>query len=340
MKKLFSKLKIKDLTLKNRIVMAPMCMYQATNDGFLTQFHNVHYCSRAIGGVGLIIIEATAVESRGRITSRDVGIWSDEHVEGLTKLVNNIKNYGAKVGIQLAHAGRKCSVLSEKIISCNNIRFNEDYQIPLEMSKKDIKDVVEAFRQAAKRAHQANFDTIEIHAAHGYLINQFLSPLTNKREDEYGKNIQGRMKLLHEILKAIKLVWPDNKPIILRISAEEFVNGGNSVEDLIKVIKQVDKYVDIVDVSTGGVVDNTKINTYPGYQISYAEKIKKETKLITIAGGLVTKAELAEEIISNNRSDLVYFGRELLRNPYFPLKAGSELKIDLIWPKFYERAKK
>lgn len=340
MGKLFSEFKVKDLSLKNRMVMAPMCIYQATNEGFLSNFHTVHYCSRAIGGVGLIILEATSVEARGRITEHDIGIWSDKHVEGLKELVNNIKSYGAKVGVQLAHAGRKCGVKGEKIISCSNISFSEKYEVPQEMSKENILEVIEAFKQAARRANAAGFDMIEIHAAHGYLINQFLSPLTNKRSDEYGKDLEGRMRFLQEILEAVKTVWPNNKPIFVRVSAEEFFEGGNTVDDIIKILNSLKDYIDVIDVSTGGVVNNAQINVYPGYQIKYAEKIKQETNLSTIAGGLVTSPEFAEEIVANNRSDLVYFGREFLRNPYFPLHAARTLNVDIEWPDPYKRGKK
>lgn len=334
MSKLFSEFKSKSLHLKNRIVMAPMCMYQATVDGFVTNFHNVHYCSRAIGGVGLIILEATAVEKRGRITDKDIGIWSDKHIEGLKELVTNIKDHGAKVGIQLAHAGRKCTVTSETIIAPSVIRFSEKYQTPKEMSIEDIKEVITSFKKAAERANQANFDTIEIHAAHGYLINQFLSPLTNKRNDKYGN----RVRFLKEILQEIKTVWPDDKPIIIRVSADEFYQGGNTVEDIINILNEVREYIDIVDVSSGGVVSDAKINSYPGYQIQYATKIKQNVNIPTIAGGLITQDELAEEIVANNRSDLVFLGRELLRNPYFPIT--SKLNNNDDWPQSYIRAKK
>lgn len=337
---LFSSLKIKNLLLKNRLVMAPMCMWQADTEGFVSSFHTVHYSTRAIGGVGLIILEASAVEKRGRISANDIGIWSNEHIIGLKNLVNEVKANGAKVGIQLAHAGRKCKVESETIISCSSERFNENYKIPIAMSKSDISEVVEAFKNAAARSEEIGFDTIEIHAAHGYLINQFLSPLTNKRSDEYGGSLENRTRFLKEILQAVKTVWPKEKPIIVRISAEEFVDNGNHVDDLIEVIKIVQDLVDIVDVSTGGVVENAIINPYPGYQIPYATKIKQELGICTIAGGLVCDAELASEIVSNKRSDLVFLGRELLRNPYFPLHAASILNEEIEWPTPYIRAKK
>ncbi len=340
MAKLFETLKIKDLTLKNRIVMAPMCMYQATTDGYPTMFHTIHYVNRAIGGVGLIILEATAVEARGRISGNDLGLWEDEQVEPLKKLVHEIKQYGAKVCVQLGHAGRKCGVKAENSISSSSIPFSDKYQTPKEMTKDDIKDVISSFRNSAKRAFEAGFDTIQLHGAHGYLINQFLSPLTNKREDEYGGSIGNRVRFLKEILVSIQRVWPKEKPIMLRISAEEFVEDGNHVDDLIKVINLVKAYgVDIVDVSGGGVIADASINPYPGYQIKYAEKIKQNTDVVTVAGGLVTTPEMAEEVVSNDRSDLVFFGRLLLRDPYFPLHAANKLNHEMEWIKPYKRGR-
>ncbi len=340
MVKLFEKICIKDLELKNRLMMPPMCMYQATTDGFPTLFHTIHYCTRALGGVGLIILEATAVEARGRITAYDLGIWSDSHVEGLRRLVSEIKQYGAKIGIQLAHAGRKCGVEEEKIISCSDIRFSESYQVPKEATKKDITDIIESFKNGARRALEAGFDIIEIHAAHGYLINQFLSPLVNKRNDEYGGSIKNRARFLKEIITSVRSVWPNEKPIMLRVSAEEYMDEGNQVDDLINIINEIKDLIDIVDVSSGGVVNEAKVDVYPGYQIPYAEKIKHHTGLKTIGGGLITNAQMAEEIVRNNRSDLVFIGRELLRNPNFPLLSAEELKAEIKWPDPYKRGKK
>jgi len=320
--------------------MAPMCTYEATEEGFPTSFHTIHYATRSIGGVGLIILEATAIESRGRISSRDLGIWDDAHIDGLKKLVSEIKKYGAKVGVQLAHAGRKCGVLGEESISCSPNAFSEKYKEPKEMKHEDILDVVESFKKGAKRALDAGFNTIEIHAAHGYLINQFLSPLTNKRQDEYGGSIENRARFLKEVISAIKTIWPNELPIMIRVSAEEFKKEGNHPEDLIQIINLIkDEGIDIIDVSSGGVVSDASIYPYPGYQLSYAEKIKNGTKRFTVCGGLVTTPEMAEEIVQNDRSDLVFFGRELLRNPYFPLQAADKLKAEIDWPTPYQRGK-
>lgn len=339
MTKLFSNIKIKDLELKNRIVMAPMCMVAADEEGYAKDWHEIHYASRAIGGTGLIILEATAVESRGRIKEGDLGIWDDSHIEGLARIVQSSKALGAKVGIQLAHAGRKCEVKSEKIIAPSPIAFNDTYPTPEEMTIDDIKFVINAFKEGARRANEAGFDTIEIHGAHGYLINEFLSPLTNKRKDEYGGSIENRVRFLREITQEIKTVWPENKPIILRVSAEEYVEDGNHPEDLVEIINIVkDKGIDIIDISSGGVVP-ARIDVYPGYQIIFAEIIKKGTNLPVIAGGLVTEPDMAEEILKNNRADFIFLGRELLRNPYWPLQAASKLNHDIEWPYSYSRAK-
>lgn len=339
MSKLFSPFQVKNLNLKNRIVMAPMCMVEANQEGYANYWHVVHYGSRAIGGTGLIILEATAVEGRGRITDRDLGIWDDSHVEGLKKVVDACQKLGASVGIQLAHAGRKCKVESETIIAPSPIAFDERYPTPEKMTIEDIKTVIEAFKDGARRANEAGFDTIEIHGAHGYLINEFLSPLTNKRDDRYGGSLENRTRFLKEIIQAVKTVWPEDKAIILRVSAEEYAEGGNRPEDLVEIINLVkDLGIDMIDVSSGAVV-HADIDAYPGYQVPFAEIIKKGTDLPVIAGGLITEPEFAEEILKNNRADFIFLGRELLRNPYWPLEAAKKLNIDIEWPYAYRRAK-
>jgi len=337
---LFGKINIKNLELRNRIVMAPMCMYSSDNDGYVKDWHYIHYASRAIGGVGLIIVEATAVEGRGRITDRDLGIWNDEHVDGLKRLTKECKKHGAKIGIQLAHAGRKCTVQQEKIIAPSSIAFDETHRVPGEMTISDIDVVIEAFAKAAERAEKAGFDVVEIHAAHGYLINEFLSPLTNKRTDEYGGSKENRARFLKEIITAVRKVWPAEKPLIVRVSAEEYSENGNhdiDIADIIDIVK--DEGVDVVNVSSGGVIP-AKINVYEGYQIKLAETIRSKTGLSVIAGGLITSPAMAEEIIRNNRADMVYLGRELLRNPYWALSAASTLRDDFKWPEQYERSKR
>lgn len=336
---LFSGIKIKDLTSKNRIVMPPMCMYSAGDDGQVNDWHIVHYTSRAIGGVGLIIVEATAVEPRGRISAKDLGIWSDDQVEGLRQLVDQIHISGSQVILQMAHAGRKCKVKEESIIAPSAMAFSDEYQKPEAMTQHEINHVVESFQSAAKRALEAGFDGIEIHAAHGYLINQFLSPLTNQRIDSYGGNLEKRTKFLQEVLAAVGEVWDQNKPISLRVSAEEYQTEGNHPDDLVEIINLVKMGgIDLIHVSSGGVV-NTSIPLYPGYQLTFAETIKKNTGLPVIAGGLITKSKMAEEIIRNRRADFVFVGRELLRNPYWSLHASQKLGIDIPWPEQYERSK-
>lgn len=339
MSKLFSTIKIKDMELKNRIVMAPMCMDSAGNDGKANEWHYVHYVTRAVGGIGLIILEATAVESRGRITAMDLGIWEDSQIEGLARIVKECKNLGAKMGIQLAHAGRKCEVESEEIIAPSPMAFNDKYKTPKEMIKDDIVEVINSFREGAERARKAGFDVLELHGAHGYLINEFLSPLTNKRKDEYGGSLENRSRFLKEVIKAVREVWPTEKPLIVRFSAEEYMEEGNHPEDLAEAINIIKaEGVDLINVSSGGVVP-VPINTYPGYQVKFAEIIKEKTNLPVIAGGLINNAELAEEILQNDRADLIFLARELLRNPYWAFKAAENLGEDIEWPVQYVRSK-
>ncbi|TFZ40739.1 NADPH dehydrogenase NamA [Soehngenia longivitae] len=335
----FQPIKISNLSLKNRIVMPPMCMYSSDDSGFVNEFHKVHYISRAIGGVGLIIQEATSVEKRGRISENDLGIWEDDQVEGLKELVSGIKKHDSKVAIQLAHAGRKCGVKNEDIISCSPINFNDDYKVAREMTIDDIKTVVESFKLAAIRALEADYDALEIHAAHGYLIHQFLSPITNHRSDEYGGSLTNRVKLLKEILISVHQVWPNDRPIILRVSASDYVKDGIDVYMMKDIINQIKDLIDIVHVSSGGLV-LAHINIFPGYQVKFAEYLKIETGLPTIAVGLITNIEQVEEILGNNRADLVALGRELLRNPNWVLNNANSSDVKIQYPPQYLRAYK
>jgi NADPH2 dehydrogenase len=339
MSKLFSSFKIKNVELKNRIVMAPMCMYSAEEDGLAKEWHYIHYAARAVGGTGLIIQEATAVEPRGRITDRDLGLWRDSQVEGLKRIVTECKRHGAVMAIQLAHAGRKCEASKEEIVAPSAIAFSEKSRTPREMSRGDIKEVVEAFKAAARRAAEAGYDIIELHGAHGYLINEFLSPLSNRRTDEYGGSAGNRARFLKEILAAVREAWTNEKAIILRVSAEDYAEGGNHPEDLAEIINIVKaEGLDIIHVSSGAIVP-ASITLYPGYQVKFAEIIKERTGLPVIAGGLITAPDMAEEIVQNNRAELIFLGRELLRNPYWPLMAANELKAQTAWPEQYERGK-
>lgn len=338
MSKLFSPFSIKNLNIKNRIVMAPMCMDMADNLGNAKDFHVIHYATRAIGGVGLIIVEATAVESSGRITSFDLGIWNDSQIDGLKRITKSIKRYGAAAGIQLGHAGRKCQAVDEKVIFApSSIAFDDTYKIPMEMTDSHMTRIINSFKNATYRAKICGFDFIEIHAAHGYLINQFLSPLTNQRNDEFNGSIENRAKFLLLIIKAIRNLW--DGPLSVRISAEDFVEEGNHPEDLVQVSRLAKEAgADIINVSSGGVV-NASPNVFPGYQLKYAEYIKHEANIPVMAGGLLTESLHMEEIISNNRADMIYLGRELLRNPYFPQYAAKKLDENIDWHIAYERAR-
>lgn len=336
MAKLFTEMIIKDLVLRNRIVMPPMCMYSAKSDGISTDWHYAHYLSRAVGGVGLIIQEATAVEERGRISDKDLGIWSDVHIEGLKKTVEACKAQGAKMGIQLGHAGRKCIIEEEQIIAPSPMAYDQDSRIPNEMSEEDIREVVESFKLAAARSKEIGYDILEIHGAHGYLINEFLSPLSNRRLDKYGGSPTNRVRFLGEIVKAVRSVWPIDKPLMVRVSAEDYHSDGNHPEDIAEMLNMIKELgVEVINVSSGAVVP-AKIKPYPGYQIKFAEEIRIKCSLPVLGGGLITSSEMAEELIQNERADLVYLGRELLRNPYWPLKAAKELKYEIQWPVQYK----
>lgn len=336
--KSLSSFKIKNLELNNRVVMPPMCMYSSDNDGYVKDFHQVHYVTRALGGVGLIIMEATAIVPNGRISNRDLGIWEDGHIKGLKSVVNKSKAYGSKIGIQLAHAGRKSDSEDEFIVAPSAIKHSEDYEIPRELSIDHIKEVILAFKNAARRAEEAGFDTIEIHGAHGYLIHQFLSPISNKRTDEYGGNIENRVRFLKEILHSVKEVWPAEKPIFLRVSADDYVQGGIDKEEMVKIVNLVKEDLDIIHVSSGGVQD-ADINIFPGYQVTHAETIKRECNVPVIAVGLIKKFDHVEEILSNNRADLVALGRELLRNPFFVLEMAKSRNLeDFPYPRQYKRS--
>jgi NADPH2 dehydrogenase len=332
---LFTPYTIKNVTLKNRIVMSPMCMYSCQNqDGKVENWHYTHYVSRAVGQVGLIVVEATAVTKQGRISPFDLGIWSDEHIPGLERLVSMIKEHGAKAAIQLAHAGRKAMIDGE-IIAPSAIPFNEEMKTPKEMTHEDIKQTVQAFQDGAVRAKKAGFDIIEIHAAHGYLINEFLSPLTNKRADEYGGSFENRYRFLKEIISAVKEVW--DGPLFVRISANDYHPDGLTEKDYVNYAKWMkEQGVDLIDVSSGAVVP-VSINVYPGYQVKFSETIRNGANIPTGAVGLITTGQQAEEILRNNRADLVFIGRELLRDPYWPRTAAKQLGVTIEAPKQYQR---
>ncbi len=333
--KLFSPYTVKDVTLKNRIVMSPMCMYSCEKeDGVVTDFHMVHYTTRAVGQVGLIMVEASAVVPQGRISAQDLGIWNDEQRDGLKKLVTQLKENGAKTAIQLAHAGRKATVEGD-IYAPSAIAFDDKSKTPVEMATEQIHETIAAFKESAQRSKEAGFDIIELHAAHGYLIHQFLSPLSNKRSDEYGGNAENRYRFLKEIIEAVKTDW--DGPLFVRVSASDYTEGGLTVDDYVVFAKWMkEQGVDLVDVSSGALV-HAPINVYPGYQVPFADKIKQQANIDTGAVGLITSGRQAEEILQSERADLIFVARELLRDPYFPRTAAKELNETISAPVQYER---
>lgn len=335
MTKLFTPINFKGLTLKNAIAMSSMCMYSCMNqDGMITPFHQTHYTSRAAGQVGLIMTEATAVVPEGRISLKDLGIWNDDHIKGLKELNEQIHSYGSATGIQLAHAGRKAK-LDSAIYAPFPLAFDESSKTPVEMTQKDITAAVEAFKRAAERAKKADFDIIELHAAHGYLINQFLSPLTNKRIDDYGGSVEKRYHFLAEIIDAVQSVW--NGPLFVRISTNEYENQGNTLEDILYFAKRMKQQgIDLIDCSSGGVVP-ASVKPYPGYQVKRCEQIRQDAAVATAAVGLITTGIQAEEILQNNRADLIFIGRVLLQNPYWAKAAADELNYPIESIEQYER---
>jgi len=354
MANLFSPLKIKNIELKNRIIVSPMCQY-SSEDGFANDWHLVHLGSRAVGGAALIICEATAVAPEGRISINDLGIWRDEHISFLKRITDFIEKQGSIAGIQLAHAGRKSSQLSPwqgskelskehggwQTLAPSAIAFAEGNSVPKEMSIEEIKKVIQNFQDAAVRAKKAGFKVIEIHAAHGYLINEFLSPVSNKRTDEYGGSFENRIRFLLEIIEHVRKVWTEEHPLFVRISATEWQDGAWTESDSVQLAELLkNKTVDLIDCSTGGNVSGVKIPLKPLYQVQFAESIKKATGILTGAVGLITTSQEANTIIEDNKADVVLLGREFLRDPYFPLRAATEMGIETNWPVQYDRAKK
>lgn len=354
MAKVFSPLKIKNIEIRNRFTVSPMCMY-SSEDGFSNNWHLVHLGSRAVGGAGLILTEATAVSPEARITPDDLGIWKDEHIAGLKNIVDFATSQGAVMGIQLAHAGRKASTTSPwqggnyvkeeeggwQTVSASAIPFNRNGELPQELDKAGIDKVINDFRSAAERALKAGFRVVEIHAAHGYLLHQFLSPLSNKRTDEYGGSFENRARLLLEVTEAVQQEWPNHLPLFVRISATDWAEGGWNEEEAVKLSKILkEKGVDLIDCSSGGLVPDAKIPVAKGYQVQFAEKIKKESGIMTGAVGLITTPDEAEEIIEKRQADLIFIGREFLRSPYLPMEAAKSLEAEVNWPPQYQRAKR
>ncbi len=330
--KVFEPYKIRDLSIKNRFVMAPMCMYSAPETGIAQPFHTHHYATRAYGGVGLIIVEATGVEPRGRITDHDLGCWSDTQLPGLQRIVQAVHEGGASVAIQLAHAGRK-SQARDLPVAPSEIAYSQEYRTPHALSTNEVYDVIQQFISAAKRAIQAGFDGLEIHGAHGYLINQFISPLSNHRTDEFGGALENRVRLLRLILEGIREFWQG--PLWVRLSAEEYAPEGHHIEQTQQVIHLIRHLIDAVNVSSGGVV-SYPITSGPLYQMPLAKAIK-EMGITTIGGGIVTHFDEIDAIFANEEADAVFLARELLRNPYFPLHYAKSRGMLHYIPKAYER---
>jgi 2,4-dienoyl-CoA reductase-like NADH-dependent reductase (Old Yellow Enzyme family) len=350
---LFSPLRLREVELRNRIVVSPMCQYSSV-DGFANDWHLVHLGSRAVGGAGLLIAEAAAVTDEGRISPDDLGIWKDEQVEMVARIFHFIEAQGAVVGMQLAHAGRKASTSApwkghaplnpeeggwSPILAPSTIAFDEGYQVPHELDRAGIERVVRAFGDAARRAEEAGAKVVEIHAAHGYLLHSFLSPLSNKRTDEYGGSFQKRTRLLCEVTQEIRRVWPEKYPLFVRISATDWVDGGWTCEDSVALAKQLGKLgVDLIDCSTGGNVPDAKIPAGPGYQVQFAAQIRAEAGIATGAVGMITEPAQADQIIRRGEADVVLMAREFLRDPYWPLHAAKKLRQRVAAPSQYGRA--
>jgi NADPH2 dehydrogenase len=332
MSAIFSPLTLRGMTVKNRIVMSPMLMYMAGDDGKLTDLHFVHYGARALGGVGLVMTEVVAVEPRGRISHQDLGIWNDAQVEGLQRLTTFLHQCGAKAGIQLAHAGRKAA-LREPGVAPSAIRYSDDAAVPVALTTADLAGIVEAYAAGARRAHQAGFDCIEIHAAHGYLLHEFLAPRSNRRDDLYGGALENRACFPLEVIAAVRRAWPDDKPLMVRMSAADLVEGGVTPEEAVWFARQLKALgIDLLEASSGNIVPGYPAPIVPGYQVKYADRIKRETGLPTATVGSITSSELAESIVASGSADLVFLGRELLRNPFWVLQAAQAANVALELP--------
>lgn len=350
---LFKPLSLRGVTLPNRIAVSPMCQYSSEN-GFANDWHLVHLGSRAAGGAGLVLTEATAVTTQGRISPRDLGIWCDSHIEPLARIVRFIDQQGSVAGIQLAHAGRKASVappwekrtgsLTESeggwsIVAPTSVVFDDSCALPEALSIEGIGDIVEAFVQGARRACLAGFRIVEVHAAHGYLLHQFLSPLSNQRSDQYGGTFENRTRLLRDIVSAVRGVWPEHLPLFVRISATDWSDGGWDLEQSLELASQLQLLgTDLIDCSSGGNLPHADIPVGTGYQTAFAERIRRETGIKTGTVGLISAPAQADHIIRSGQADLVLLGRELLRDPYWPLRAARELGHPAPWPAQYVRA--
>lgn len=349
---LFFPLQLRSVTFPNRIGVSPMCQYSA-NDGFTNDWHLVHLGARAQGGAGLAMVEASAVTPQGRITPGDVGIWKDEHIAGLQRIARFLRSQGTRAGIQLAHAGRKASMSvpfhGERLLSAEEggwttvapsaIPFSDKYSAPEALDEAGIAAVVEAFVAGTKRALEAGFDLVEIHAAHGYLLHEFLSPISNQRTDEYGGSFENRARLLLEVTEAVRGAWPQELPLFVRISASDWTEGGWTIEDSVELAKLLKaRGVDLVDASSGGNIPGAKIPVAPGYQVEFAARIKREAGIATAAVGMITEPTQANGIIEKGEADIVLLAREMLRDPYFAVHAAAAMNEPASWPEQYLRA--
>jgi 2,4-dienoyl-CoA reductase-like NADH-dependent reductase (Old Yellow Enzyme family) len=341
---LFTPFALRGATLRNHIAMSPMCMYSAGDDGIATDFHLAHLAARATGGVGLIITEASAVEPRGRISTNDLGLWDDAQIEPLARIVRLCQAQGAVMCSQLAHAGRKAWTPTKgagplPAVAPSAIPFDTDWVVPHALAPAELDGIISAYRAAAQRALRAGFDAIDIHSAHGYFLHEFLSPVSNRRTDDYGGSLENRARMLLRVVDAIRAVWPESHPLLVRLSCTDWVEGGLTLNDQVQVARWLKAHgVDLVDCSSGGSTPQLP-PVGPGYQVPFAERIRREAGIATMSVGLITTPEMAEEIVRNGRADVVALGRELLRNPYWPLHAARALGHDLAWPKQYVRAK-
>ena len=352
--RLFTPYAVRGVTLRNRIVVSPMCQYSCA-DGFATDWHLVHLGSRAVGGAGLVIAEATAVEARGRISPQDLGLWHDDQIAPLARITTFIGEQGAVPGIQLAHAGRKASTYRpwagqgavpageggwDDVLAPSALPFTEGYPTPREMGPTDLRAVREAFVAATRRAAAAGFRFVELHAAHGYLLHSFLSPLANDRTDGYGGGLDGRMRFVLEVAEAVRAAWPAELPLAVRLSATDWVAGGWTVDDSVVLARELRGLgVDLITASSGGVSPRQQIPLGPGYQVQLAAQIRRAATIATMAVGLITEPEQAEAILAGEEADLVALARQLLRDPHWPLHAAAALGVDLPWPAQYTRAK-
>lgn len=350
---LFSPLTIRSVTFRNRVGVSPMCQYSSV-DGHAADWHLVHLGSRAVGGAGLVMTEAVAVEPRGRISPADLGIWSDDHVPGLARVAGFIDAHGAVPGIQLAHAGRKASTAPPwlggravaigdggwSVVAPSALAFDEGSPVPEALDEEGIAAVVDDFRSAARRAREAGFKVVEVHAAHGYLLHEFLSPLTNRRTDRYGGSYDNRVRIVKEVCRAVRQEWPGDLPLFLRISASDWHDDGWTSDNSVALAHHISSCgVDLIDCSSGGIAPGIAIPAGPGYQVPFSQRIKDTVPILTAAVGFITSAQQADQIVRTEQADLVLLAREMLRDPYWPLRAAKALGQDVTWPDQYLRAK-